>query len=62
MDTRRTNEEKKMIQDEETLVAELMTITSLLGGTAQRYEVTNSKGDAYKKIVIEYDVTENNAT
>ena len=62
MDTRRTNEEKKMIQDEETLVAELMTITSLLGGTAQRYEVTDSKGNAYKKIVIEYDVSENNAT
>ena len=51
-----------MIQDEETLVAELMTITSLLGGTAQRYEVTDSKGNAYKKIVIEYDVLENNAT
>ena len=43
-----------MIQDEETLVAELMTITSLLGGTAQRYEVTDSKGNSYKKIVIEY--------
>ena len=56
MDTRRTNEEKKMIQDEETLVAELMTITSLLGGTAQRYEVTDSKGNIYKKIVIEYGI------
>ena len=62
MDTRRTNEEKKMIQDEETLVAELMTITSLLGGTAQRYEVTDSKGNAYKKIVIEYGVDENHDT
>ena len=51
-----------MIQDEETLVAELLTITSLLGGTAQRYEVTDSKGNSYKKIVIEYDVSENNAT
>ena len=62
MDTRRTNEEKKMIQDEETLVAELMTITSLLGGTAQRYEVTDSKGNAYKKIIIEYGMNENDAT
>ena len=43
-----------MIEDEATLVAELMTITSLLGGTAQRYEVTDSKGNAYKKIIIEY--------
>tara|TARA_X000000368_G_scaffold235334_1_gene185943 strand:+ start:41 stop:196 length:156 start_codon:yes stop_codon:yes gene_type:complete len=51
-----------MIQDEETLVAELLTITSLLGGTAQRYEVTDSKGNAYKKIIIEYDLPENNAT
>tara|TARA_Y200000002_G_scaffold277236_1_gene231402 strand:- start:1004 stop:1153 length:150 start_codon:yes stop_codon:yes gene_type:complete len=43
-----------MIEDEATLIAELMTITSLLGGTAQRYEVTDSKGNAYKKIIIEY--------
>ena len=51
-----------MIEDEATLVAELMTITSLLGGTAQRYEVTDSKGNSYKKIVIEYGMNENNAT
>ena len=51
-----------MIEDEATLVAELMTITSLLGGTAQRYEVTDSKGNAYKKIVIEYGVDENHDT
>ena len=54
MDTWCTYEEKEMIEDEATLVAELMTITSLLGGTAQRYEVTDSKGNAYKKIIIEY--------
>ena len=47
-----------MITDEETLVAELMTITSLLGGTAQKYEVTDSKGNAYKKIIIEYGIEE----
>tara|TARA_B100001113_G_scaffold88281_1_gene70544 strand:+ start:222 stop:371 length:150 start_codon:yes stop_codon:yes gene_type:complete len=45
-----------MIEDEATLVAELMTITSLLGGNAQRYEVTDSKGNIYKKIVIEYGI------
>jgi len=43
-----------MVEDEGTLVAELLTITSLLGGTCQRYEVTDSKGNAYKKIIIEY--------
>ena len=58
MDTWRTYEEKEMITDEATLVAELMTITSLLGGTAQKYEVTDSKGNAYKKIIIEYGVKE----
>ena len=49
-----------MITDEETLVAELMTITSLLGGTVQKYEVTDSQGNAYKKIIIEYGVEEKN--
>tara|TARA_Y100000768_G_C23882861_1_gene636121 strand:+ start:64 stop:270 length:207 start_codon:yes stop_codon:yes gene_type:complete len=43
-----------MVEDEGTLIAELLTITSLLGGTAQRYEVTDSKGNTYKKVVIEY--------
>ena len=62
MDNRRTSKEKQMITDEKTLVAELMTITSLLGGTVQKYEVTDSKGNAYKKIIIEYDLPENNAT
>ena len=45
-----------MIEDEETLIAELLTITSLLGGTAQRSEVIDSKGNIYKKIVIEYSM------
>ena len=58
MDTWHTYEEKEMITDEATLIAELMTITSLLGGTAQKYEVTDSKGNAYKKIIIEYGVKE----
>ena len=51
-----------MIQDEAMIVEEIVTLTSLLGGTIEKYEVTDSKGNAYKKIVIEYDVSENNAT
>ena len=47
-----------MVEDEGTLVAELLTLTSLLGGTAQRYEVTDSKGNSYKKIIMEYDKCE----
>jgi len=43
-----------MIEDEGTLIAEMLTLTALLGGKMQRYEVTDSKGNAYKKIVIEY--------
>ena len=60
MDNRRTSKEKQTITDEKTLVAELMTITSLLGGTVQKYEVTDSKGNAYKKIIIECGVEEKN--
>ena len=51
-----------MIQDEAMIVEEIVTLTSLLGGTIERYEVTDSKGNAYKKIIIEYNVSENNAT
>ena len=45
-----------MVDDEGTLIAELLTITSLLGCTCQRYEVTDSKGNSYKKVVIEYGI------
>jgi len=51
-----------MIQDEAMIVEEIVTLTSLLGGTIEKYEVTDSKGNAYKKIIIEYNVSENNAT
>jgi len=51
-----------MIQDEAMIVEEIVTLTSLLGGTIEKYEVTDSKGNAYKKIVIEYGMNENNAT
>mgnify|MGYP004191996537 FL=1 len=50
----------KKVDDEGTLIAELLTITSLLGGTAQRYEVTDSKGNSYKKIIIEYGMNDEN--
>ena len=51
-----------MIQDEAMIVEEIVTLTSLLGGTIEKYEVTDSKGNVYKKIIIEYGVNENNAT
>ena len=41
-----------MIQDEAMIVEEIVTLTSLLGGTIEKYEVTDSKGNAYKKIII----------
>ena len=48
MDTRRTKEENEMIQDEAMIVEEIVTLTSLLGGTIEKYEETDSKGNAYK--------------
>ena len=48
-----------MIQDEAMIVEEIATLTSLLGGTIEKYEVIDSKGDAYKKIIIEYGVDKN---
>ena len=50
----------KKVDDEGTLIAELLTITSLLGGTAQRYEVTDSIGNSYKKIIIDYGMDDEN--
>lgn len=40
------------------LIAELLTITALLGGTMERLQTSNSVGRRSKKIVIEYDVQE----
>ena len=40
------------------LIAELLTITALLGGTMERLQTANSVGRRSKKIVIEYDVQE----
>ena len=51
-----------MIQDEAMIVEEIVTLTSLLGGTIEKYEVTDSKGNAYKKIIIEYDIQRRDKT
>ena len=42
--------------DEGELIAEMLTLTALLGGTMERCEVTTSDGQSYKKIIIEYDI------
>ena len=43
-----------MIEDEGTIIAEILTLTSLLGGKMERNDVTTSDGRSYKKIIIEY--------
>tara|TARA_B100001094_G_scaffold318249_1_gene361579 strand:+ start:2486 stop:2638 length:153 start_codon:yes stop_codon:yes gene_type:complete len=43
-----------MIEDEGTIIAEMLTLTSLLGGKMERNDVTTSDGRSYKKIIIEY--------
>tara|TARA_B100000131_G_scaffold71716_1_gene68029 strand:+ start:176 stop:349 length:174 start_codon:yes stop_codon:yes gene_type:complete len=47
-----------MKEDEGTIIAEMLTLTALLGGTMERCEVTTSDGQSYKKIIIEYDKKE----
>ncbi len=42
-------------------IADLLTLTTLMGGTMTRYETLNSVGRSSKKIVIEYDVEERNS-
>ena len=48
-----------MIQDEAMIVEEIVTLTSLIGGTIENYEVTDSKGNASNNIIIEYGVDKN---
>ena len=48
-----------MIQDEGIIIAEMQTLTSLLGGKMEKVDVTTSYGRSYKKIIIEYGVNEN---
>ena len=38
------------------LIAEVLQITALLGGTCTRQETLNSQGRSSKQIIIEYDV------
>ena len=47
-----------MKDDEGTLIAEMLTLTTLLGGKMERYDVTTNDGQSYKKIIIEYGKTE----
>ena len=42
--------------DEGEIIAELLTLTSLLNGKCTRTETLNSVGRSSKRIVIEYDV------
>ena len=45
-----------MKEDEGTLIAEMLTLSALLGGEMHRYTTYDSSGKTSKKIVIEYDV------
>mgnify|MGYP001483803306 CR=1 FL=1 len=56
MDNPSTPEENKMKESESDLIAELLTLTSLLGGNMQRLTTYDSRGNTSKKIVIEYDI------
>ena len=42
--------------DEGEIIAELLTLTSLLNGKCTRTETLNSVGRSSKRIIIEYDV------
>ena len=56
-DEQMTYEEDKFMQmDEGELISELLQIASLLNGTCERSETSNSTGRSSKKITIEYDI------
>ena len=46
--------------DEGEIIAEILTLTSLLGGKCTRMETLNSTGRSSKQIIIEYDVQQRN--
>ena len=50
------DEDKFMKMDEGELISELLQIASLLNGTCERSETSNSTGRSSKKITIEYDI------
>tara|TARA_Y100001970_G_scaffold288717_1_gene416795 strand:+ start:29 stop:172 length:144 start_codon:yes stop_codon:yes gene_type:complete len=47
-----------MKEDEGTIIAEMLTLTALLDGKMERYDVTTNDGQSYKKIIIEYGKNE----
>ena len=51
-----TQEDRFHSMDEGELIAELLCITSELGGEMQRTSTLNSTGRSSKKIIIEYDI------
>tara|TARA_A100001388_G_scaffold31231_1_gene20047 strand:- start:189 stop:344 length:156 start_codon:yes stop_codon:yes gene_type:complete len=48
-----------MIEREENIVKRIEELAVLLGGTCQRISTANSMGRQSKKLVVEYDVTDN---
>ena len=52
------DEDKFMNMDEGELISELLQIASLLNGTCERSETSNSSGRSSKRITIEYDIKE----
>ena len=46
--------------DEGELISEILQIAALLGGSVERTQTLNSTGRSSKKIIIEYDVKNNN--
>ena len=46
--------------DEGEIIAEILTLTALLGGKCTRMETLNSTGRSSKQIIIEYDVQQRN--
>ena len=52
-----SEEDKFMKMDEGELISECLQIAALLDGTCERITTVNSTGRKSKKIIIEYDVT-----
>ncbi len=52
-----SEEDKFMKMDEGELISECLQIAALLNGTCERITTVNSTGRKSKKIIIEYDVT-----
>ena len=48
-----------MSESKERIVQRIEELATLLGGTCQRITTANSMGRQSKKLVVEYDVTDN---